>query len=77
VGAAALQGRQKQIELRRIFRREQAGEPAITGVVDGERGLHAAELATVGLKHGERAPKLISLRSIFGIKNDRVWSAGE
>ena len=61
------QSRQQHVEQSGVFRGEQAGEPAVGGVVDGEARLHAGEPLVAGLEGLQREAQLIGFRPILGV----------
>jgi hypothetical protein len=71
------QAGQESIELAGVSGREHARQPAVRGVVDRQRHLHAGE-PFVG--HHERidgTPELIGFRHILGVVDDRERAASE
>ncbi len=62
---------EKQVKLCGIFRGEQAGEPVVRGVVDGEAGLDTSKVFASAEEDIERATELIGLRPVFGVVDGR------
>ena len=71
------QAGQESIELAGVSSREHARQPAVRGVVDRQRRLHAGEPCIGRHERIDGAPQLIGFRHILGVVDDRERAASE